>query len=389
MREQFLLNPEITFLNHGSFGACPRAVFDIYQQWQRELEWQPVEFLGRSIEGLLNEAREKLCHFLGAQVDDWVFIPSATAGVNTAIRALLPTLKPGDEILSTDHEYGACEYAWLRACQTSGARFVRAPVVLPVTTPEAFVDAFWSHVTPRTRVIFLSHITSCTALTFPVAPICARARAAGIVTVIDGAHVPGQLPLALDELGADFYTGNFHKWLCSPKGSAFLHVRAPYQSGVDPLIISWGLAEGAEASFVKRNQIQPTGDYSAYLTVPSALDFQQRHHWRARRAECHALARDLRQRLAEVLGTPPITPDSEVADYAWFAQMVAAQLPANVDPQSLKTRLYDEFQIEIPITLQKAVNGTETYFVRASFQAYNTAADSARLLDALKVILRG
>jgi isopenicillin-N epimerase len=199
----------VVFLNHGSFGACPRAVFDVYQEWQRELERQPVEFLGRRARGLLQAARGALGAYVGADPDDLVYVPNSTFALNVVARSL--DLAPGDEVLGTDHEYGAMERAWRFVCEPRGARYVRQPVPLPCATPEEVVEAVWAGVTPRTRVLFVSHITSPTALTFPVAPLLRRAREAGILSVVDGAHAPGQVPLDLRAMDADFYVANCHK----------------------------------------------------------------------------------------------------------------------------------------------------------------------------------
>src|SRR5262245_16903128 len=212
---EFLLRPEITFLNHGSFGACPRPVFEIFQAWQRELEAQPVEFLGRRISQLLAEARARLASYVGTQADHLVFVPNATYGVNVVARSL--ELQPGDEVLTTNHEYGAADRAWRFNCARRGVRYISRPIALPAECDEPIADQLWAGVTERTRVIFLSHITSPTALIFPVAEICRRARAAGIMTVVDGAHAPGQIDLDLEGMGVDFYSGNCHKWLCAPK----------------------------------------------------------------------------------------------------------------------------------------------------------------------------
>jgi isopenicillin-N epimerase len=210
LRGEFLLDPEVTFLNHGSFGACPRAVFERYQEWQAELERQPVLFLARRLEALLAETRAQLGEYVGADPDDLVFVPNATAGVNIA--AWPSGLQHGDEVLSTNLEYGALDLTWEHVCGDFGARYVRTPVSLPVTGDDEIVDAVWSAVTERTRVLFLSHHTSSTALTLPLAELCGRARERGIRTVVDGAHVPGHLPLDLRTLDVDFYSGNCHKW---------------------------------------------------------------------------------------------------------------------------------------------------------------------------------
>ncbi|MCB8923129.1 MAG: aminotransferase class V-fold PLP-dependent enzyme [Ardenticatenaceae bacterium] len=210
LKPLFLLDPDVHFLNHGSFGAAPRPVMAAYQAWQMRLERQPVHFLVNELPGLLHAAREALGHYLHAPADDLVYVPNATYGVNVVARSL--ALQPGDEILTSDHEYGACDNAWALVCRKTGAVYRRQPIPLPAAPPQEMAAQFWQGVTPRTKVIFLSHITSPTALTLPVAEICARARQAGILTLVDGAHAPGQLALDLPALGADFYTGNCHKW---------------------------------------------------------------------------------------------------------------------------------------------------------------------------------
>lgn len=238
LKSHFLLDPGVIFLNHGSFGAAPRPVFEAYQRWQLRLERQPVKFLARELLAELHSSRRVLGQFLGAGEDNLVFIPNATYGVNLVARSL--GLKPGEEILTTDHEYGACDNIWKFIAKKTGARIVRRQIPLPVSSSSEIVEQLWKGVTPRTRLIFLSHITSPTALRMPVRAICARARKAGILTLIDGAHAPGQIPLNLSRLGADFYTGNCHKWLLAPKGSAFLHVQPERQQLIEPLIVSWG-----------------------------------------------------------------------------------------------------------------------------------------------------
>jgi isopenicillin-N epimerase len=208
LSSQFLLRPDIIFLNHGSFGARPRAVFQEYQRWQRELERQPVEFLGRRFDELMRTAREPLAAYVHCDADDLVYVPNATIGLNIVARSL--KLNAGDEILTTDHEYGALDRTWTFLCERAGARFKRQSIPVPVTTRQEVVEQFWSGVTPQTRVIFLSHIISPTALIFPVQEICRRARRAGILTLVDGAHAVGQLPLDLAALDADFYSSNCH-----------------------------------------------------------------------------------------------------------------------------------------------------------------------------------
>jgi isopenicillin-N epimerase len=374
VRDQFLLRPDVVYLNHGSFGACPKPVFAAYQNWQLELERQPVEFLFRRGDALLDQARAALGQYVGApSPDDLIFVPNATTGVNIVARSL--PLRAGDEVLGTSHEYGACEYAWQFACAKTGARYVRADLPLPLTTPEDFIEQFWSAVTPQTRVIFISHISSPTGLIFPIDEICRRARAAGILTVVDGAHAPGQVAVDIAALDPDFYTGNCHKWMCAPKGSAFLYARREHQLMLEPMIVSWGWTP--ESTFVERHQWQGTRDIAAFLSVPAAIEFQAAHDWDRVRAECHALACETRDRLLEVPGVLPLTS----RDDAWLGQMCAVIL-LPCDAVTVKTRLYEEHCVEVPITEWQG-----SAVLRVSFQAYNTRADADALLDALGQVL--
>jgi isopenicillin-N epimerase len=374
LRDQFLLDPTVVFLNHGSFGACPRPVFETYQRWQLELERQPVEFLGRRHDELLKKARESLGAYLNVGADELIFVPNATTGINTVVRSL--RLRPGDEILTTDQEYGAMDRTWEFVCARTGACYIHHPIPLPVAPVEEVVESFWQAVTPRTRVIFLSHITSPTALILPVAEICRRARAAGLMTIIDGAHAPGQVSVELKALDVDFYSGNCHKWLCAPKGSGFLYARPECQHLVEPLVVSHGWLP--DSTFVSRNEWQGTREIASFLSVPAAIEFQQANHWDEVRQRCHALASQTRQRLADLTGLTPFTPDTPT----WFAQMIAAPLPSG-DIDELKRRLYDEYRIEVPLGGRNGSNG-----IRVSFQGYNTQEDADRLIEALRNLLR-
>jgi isopenicillin-N epimerase len=373
VREQFLLDPDVVFLNHGSFGACPRPVFEIYQRWQRDLEWQPVEFLGRRADDLLAEARAVLGDYLHARADDLIFVPNATTGLNIFIRSL--PLHDGDEILSTNHEYGALRRTWAFVCGKTGARYVPHAIPLPAASRDEVVESFWRAVTPRTRVIFLSHITSPTAITLPVAEICRRARAAGIMTIIDGAHAPGHIPVDLAALDVDCYSGNCHKWLSAPKGSAFLYVRPEHQAMVEPMVVSHGWHD--DASFITRHQWQGTRDIAAFLSVPAAIAFQAEHDWDAVRQRCRALTSEARQRVADLTGLPPLTPDSP----EWFTQMIALPLPP-CDLSDLKERLYQEYRVEAPL-----FGWEEHHLIRLSFQGYNTHADLDRAISGLTQLL--
>ena len=257
MREGFLLDPDVAYFNHGGYGACSLEVFEEYQRWQLELEREPTDFFTRRLDDALWGARDALASFVGTAAADLVFTPNATSALNAVIRSL--RVRPEEEILTTKHEYGAI-------LRTLG--FIRANVVL--VEPEELI----ANIGIRTRAVVVSHITSPTALVLPVEEICAAARAAGVLSIVDGAHVPGHVPLAVRAIGADVYAGNCHKWLCAPKGAGFLWARPEHQDWIEPLVISWGYHEGA--GFGERHGWQGTRDPCAYLAVPRAIEVHGR-----------------------------------------------------------------------------------------------------------------
>lgn len=380
LKSTFQLDPAIHFLNHGSFGACPIPVFEAYQTWQRRLERQPVLFLGREVAALDREARQVLGEYLGTAADNLVFVPNATHGVNIIARSL--TLGPGDEILTSDHEYGACDNTWEFVCRKTGASYIHRPVPLPVHSAEEMVEQLWAGVTPRTRLIYVSHISSPTALRLPVEAICARARQVGIMTLIDGAHAPGQIPLDLEKVGADWYTGNCHKWMLSPKGAGFLYARPEVQKLVEPLIVSWGYHATPQTSsgsqFLDYLGWTGTKDPAAVLSVPAAIQFMEEHNWEQIRQACHERLRPVLERICELVDMEPLYPmDSDL-----YRQMAIAPLPPGTDTAALKSRLYSEYQVEIPII---EWNGWK--FVRISVQAYNTEEDLEALVAGLSELL--
>jgi len=372
------MDPDIVFLNHGSYGACPRPVFEAWQAWQLQMERNPVAFLGRQSAALLAHSRQCLATHIGAQPEHLVYVPNATTGVNIVARSL--ALQPGDEVLATDHEYGACDATWQFICAERGAHYRRVHIPLPLD-PADFAERVLAAVTPRTRIIFVSHITSTTALIFPVAALCALARQHGVMSLIDGAHAPGHLPLELDKVGADFYTGNCHKWLSAPKGAAFLHARPEHHERLHANVISWGyLAEaGGHTGFdaytgktllERRMQWQGTRDIAAFLSVPAAIDFQQAHDWPRVQARCHTMAVRTLHHLCGRFGLPPIAGDDS------YGQMVPIPVP-HTDAERLRQRLLDEEHIEVPVTQHQGQT-----FVRVSVQAYNTEDDLERLCGA-------
>jgi isopenicillin-N epimerase len=378
LKKYFLLDPDIHFLNHGSFGACPKPVFEAYQEWQRRLERQPVLFLGRELVGYERQARQVLAKYLHAEADDLVYVPNATHGVNIVARSL--NLGPDDEILTTNHEYGACDNTWEFLCRKNGAHYIHQLLPTPMGTSEEIVDQLWQGVTSRTRLIFTSHITSPTAIILPVQAICQRARREGILTLIDGAHAPGQISVDLGAIGADFYTGNCHKWMLSPKGAGFLYARHEAQRLIEPLVVSWGYSANESTTsgsqFIDLLQWTGTKDPSAALSVPRAIEFMQEHGWRDVSAGCHALAVETCCRLNALTGLEALC--SEEA----FYQMFSFRLPEHVDLAQLKARLYDEYRVEAPTLLW---NGLK--LIRISIQAYNSGSDVDALIDALHTLL--
>lgn len=376
MKKHFLLDPDIIFLNHGSFGATPRPVFEAYQEWQRRLERQPVHFIMHELWDHLAFAREKLGDFVGANSKDLVFIPNSTFGLNVVARSL--QLEPDSKVLTTNHEYGACDNVWHFLSQKQGFRYVQQPISLPVISQEAIVEQLWQGVTPNTKYIFLSHITSATALCFPIAEICRRAREAGIITIIDGAHAPGQVPLDLKTIDPDFYFGNTHKWLCSPKGSAFLYTRADKQPLIEPLVIGWGWGENRTLSFgsdfLDYTQWLGTNDLSAYLSVPAAINFQEEHEWTAVRQQCHELLSQAMHAICKLTGLPPIYPEGK----GFYHQMATIPLPQLTDIDAFKLHLYKTYKIEVPL-----VTWNGRHYIRVSVQGYNSQSDIDTLIEAL------
>lgn len=372
LRQHFLLRDDVTFLNHGSFGACPAEVFEVYQAWQLELEREPVEFLGRRLPHLMLGARRALSGYLACDEDELVFVHNATTAINTVARSL--PLAAGDEILATNLEYGALDRAWDAVCRDRGSRYVRMPVSLPVGSREDVADEIWSGVTDRTKVLFISHITSTSALTLPVELLIPRARERGITTVIDGAHVPGQIPLDLHALGADFYTGNCHKWMMTPKGCAFLYAHRSVQYVVRPIVVSWGDNPLDTTEFVRELEFQGTNDFASYLSIEAAIGFMQRHDWSTVRQRCHLLVDRYRERMRLITGLPSLSPDGT----DWYSQMSSHPLP-ECDGDAFQRTLFDEYRIEIPV--MRGPSGES--FLRISVQGYNTIEDVDRLLAAV------
>jgi isopenicillin-N epimerase len=376
LKKQFLLDPSITFLNHGSFGATPKPVFKEYQRWQRELEHQPVEFLGRRHNDLMLASREVLAKYLSTRAENLIYTQNATIALNIVARSL--KLSEGDEVLSTNHEYGAMDRMWRFLSKECGFTYINQPVEL--TSQDDFVKSFLQGITPNTKVIFLSHIASSTATIFPIEKILQHAKTKNIITIIDGAHVPGQLNLNLDSLDVYFYAGNLHKWLCAPKGAGFLYANPKAQNLLKPLIVSWGYESmtPSKSTFIDHHEWVGTRDVAAFLTVPKAIQFQQEHDWDRVRGACHQLVVETWYQIHQVTKQTQLHSDPET----WFAQMAVASLPVDADIVLLKQKLYDEYRIEIPV-----IEWNKNKLIRLSLQGYNSKRDTNRLIHALKKLI--
>ena len=384
-RSHWGLDPAVTFLNHGSFGACPRPVLAAQDRWRARLEAEPVRFVVRELEPALDHTRAVIGDFLGADPDDLAFVPNATTGVNTVIASL--EFRPGDEVITTDHVYNACANVLRVAAARTGARVVVATVPFPITDPDDVVRAIVACVTPRTRLALIDHITSPTALVFPIAKIVRALAALGIDTLVDGAHGPGMVPIDLRALGAAYYTGNFHKWVCAPKGAAFLWVRRDRQLRIRPLVISHGTNSPRSDRSRFRLEVDwgGTDDPTPFLCVPDALQFLggllpgglPALMERNRAAACAE-----RARLAARLGSVLPCPDEMVGSIAAIPLPAAPQDEDESSPYTtrLQTALVERHSVQVPIILWPV---RPRRFVRISAPIYNTPAEYDRLADAL------
>jgi isopenicillin-N epimerase len=380
------LDPDTDFLNHGSFGSCPRAVLQFAHALQERVERQPVQFFVRELEGALDRARDALAVFLGAQAEDLVFVPNATAGVNTVLRSL--RFEPGDELLVTNHEYNACRNALDFVAGQSRARVVVADIPFPLQSADQIVAAVLERVTPRTRLALLDHVTSQTGLVLPLERLARELARGGVDLLVDGAHAPGMVPLNLAQLGAAYYTGNCHKWICAPKGAGFLYVQRALQPHIRPLSIS----HGANSPRLDRSRFliefgwTGTWDPSAFLAVPEALRTMEtllpggwpeimsrnrRLALAARSVLCHALDLDLPcpDALIGALASVPL-PDA--------AHAAPPSSPLYADP--LQDELRERFAIEVPVIPWPA---PPNRVLRISAQLYNSLPQYGRLAKAL------
>jgi isopenicillin-N epimerase len=386
-RRAWSLDSDVVFLNHGSFGACPRAVLAVQDELRGRMEREPVRFFQRDLEPLLDEARAALAAFLGVEPVDLAFVPNATAGVNTVLRSL--RFAPGDEILVTDHAYGACRNAAEFVAERAGARVVVARVPFPLAGSDDVVDAILAAVTTRTRLALVDHVTSPTALVFPIARLVSALAKRGVETLVDGAHAPGFLPLDVAALGAAYYAGNCHKWLCAPKGAGFVHVRRDRQPAIRPLAVSHGATSPRtdRSRFLLEFDWTGTDDPTPYLCVPAAIRVVGElvpGGWPAVIDRNRALALRARDVLASALGISAPAPDAMLGAMASLPVRDGGGAPGAIDP--LQDALLDRFGIEVPVAPWPAA---PRRILRVSCQLYNAIDDYERLASALVELRAG
>jgi isopenicillin-N epimerase len=377
LKSQFLLRKDITYLNFGAFGACPRPVLERSHQIQEEVEEDPTHFVLEKLPGYLKEARIALSYFLTCDPDDVVYVTNPSYGVNIVAKSL--QLDHGDEVLATDLEYGACDRTWEYYCRQKGAVYMRQKIRFPIESTEDFISQFLEGITPRTKLIFISHITSSAGLRLPVHEICRTAKEKGLSTFIDGAHAPGQIEVNLANLDADFYTGACHKWMLAPKGSSFLYVKKEFQNLLDPLLISWGYKSDKPSGsrFLDYHQLQGTKDYSASLSVPAAINFMKENNWDDVRAACKTITQNNAARFCKLLGATPLCPVTD----DFIAQLYSINL--NIDaPEKLHDTLYRKYNIQVPV-----MPHNNKWYLRYSINAFNSNNDLDKLYDALEEIV--
>ena len=368
----FLLDPNAIHLNHGSFGACPKPIFDSLISWQKKLEFNPVKHLAFDMFEHLKESREYLSNYINCDKDDIVFFPNPSTALNAVIKSL--DLKNGDEILTTNHEYGALDKTWNFICKKTGAKYIKQNISLPLKSKNDFINTFIKGINKNTKVIFISHITSPTGLIFPAEEICKVAKENNIFCIIDGAHVPGHINLDIKKLNPDIYTGACHKWMCAPKGTSFLYAKKEIQDYIDPLVISWGYDSEipSHSKYLDYHQWQGTQDPSSYLTIPDVINFLNKNNWETISKECRKINIEAREMVNNSLNQEPISENN------FIGQMSSIKIQCK-DPVELQKIFYLNYKIIVPI-----VKWEDKMLLRFSIQAYNSMEDIEKLIFAIK-----
>jgi len=384
------LDPDIAFLNHGSFGACPIPVLEAQTRLRDRMERGPVQFLHRELDELATSARAETAAFVGVDPDDLVFAPNATTGVNTVLRSL--SFEAGDELLTTSHEYNACRNAMDFVAERSGARVVAIDIPFPVSSSDDVVERLMGGASDRTRLAVIDHITSLTGMVMPIKKIVRALVGRGIETLVDGAHGPGMLPLNITDIGPAYYTGNCHKWLCAPKGAAILYVRGDLQPSIRPLTISHGA--NSKRTDVSRFQLEfgwtGTDDPTPYLCIPESIRFMGSllpRGWPELMERNRTLALDARALLCDALGVAPACPDEMIGTLASMplSQGTYHFTTTALEFDELDTVLREEYGFEVPVL---ACPEGPASIIRIAAQIYNSIEQYAALADTLKMLLR-
>lgn len=372
-RDAWTLREGVVYLNHGAFGPSPRVVQVAQQQWQQKLEREPVDFFLRILPVELEASLGKLARFVNAPAEDCVFLDNSTEGMNVVARSV--ALQSGDEVLVTNHDYGAVQRIWEHTCRDRGARLQICNIPTPIQSSDDWCDAILANVSSRTRLAVFSHVTSPTAMVLPVVQLCEQLRQRGIVTCIDGPHAIAMQPLDIQALDCDFYTASCHKWLCGPFGSGFLYAHPRVQAEIRPAVISWGRPlTDAEYGWQDEFRWQGTRDYAAKLAVATAVEFITEAGLEQFRQQTHAMARYARERIGDVFGLPHLTPDSP----RYYGSMVAVPLPPG-EAQPLQDILWTDHRIEVPIIEWEAQR-----LIRVSCHLYTTRDEIDQLVSALQ-----
>lgn len=379
VRANWTLDPEVTFLNHGSFGATPRCVQDVQSQLRAEMERQPVLFLDRTLRGKLDQSLAAVGSLLGTSPKNLAFVPNATYGINSVVKSL--AFGPGDELLIVEHGYGAIIKTLQCVADRTGAKVVLVPIPFPVESPDEIASVVIAALNERTRFVVIDQITSPTAMILPVKPIVDACRERGIYVMVDGAHAPGMLPFNLDAMAPDFWSGNLHKWVCAPKGAAVLYVRPGLARRIEPVVTSHNFGMKFPEEFFWTGTDDPT----PYVCVRAAIEFMAGLGWARVHSHNHALARYGRRVVAEMIGGRLPVPDST----AYFGSMAIVEFPSKVkfktieEARAFQGRLYEQYRIEVPMMVID-----NRSLLRLSAQVYNAPAQYERLGEALSAMLK-
>jgi isopenicillin-N epimerase len=370
-KDWFNLNPKLVYLTHGTFGASLKSALDNKIEWQKKLESDPFDFLINEAPKELANSRNHLAKYINCNGDDLVYFPNPSTALNAVIKSL--NLKKNDEVLTTNHEYGALDRTWKYYSNFKGYNYKKVKIEVPYNDKSIFIKKFESAINTNTKVIYLSHITSSTGLIFPVKEICEIAKNNNILSIVDGAHVPGHINLDINDIDSDVYVGACHKWMCSPKGVAFLYVKKQYQDMLEPLVVSWGYEAEypSDSQFLDYMQWQGTNDISAYLTIPDTIKFLKKHDWKKKAQHCRALNLWAKNEICTALDTYATGADQFLGQMTTIAFKLEEPLKEQID-------FYTKYKIQLPF-----IKWNDKTFFRISLQVYNSKEDINYLIKSL------